>query len=251
MKLPVGPAQWSLWLRMCLSLQPDIMLMDLAELDTVLDNNWNAGARTGVFFVAMSVLPLFRFQSLTSIFAVCSAYAGATILTSLANNSIPFGADVTGLFPRWLTIVRGQLIIFVSVQAVWVYTPFIICCSLSGTRSRARSVEGKQTEQSSFTFLTTVSAVSFIGVRIYHLPWLVHCVMWSDIRYNGIYFFLHTCIRSDRFFQCADYYVLRRQNLHAPSLYTSGEGDIYWYFKGFNLKACFAWVCAVAIVSFT
>ena len=181
--------------------------------------------------------------------ALCSAYAGATILTSLANNSIPFGADVTGLFPRWLNIIRGQLIIFVSFQIVQVVlrSSSALHCQVLGLAILPWKESGR-TEQSFFAFLTTVSAVSFIGVRIHHLPWLLHCLVWSYIRYNGLYFFLHTCIRSDRFFQCADYYVLRRQNLHTPSLYTSGEGGIYWYFRGFNLKACCAWVCAVAIV---
>ncbi|PSN69372.1 NCS1 nucleoside transporter [Corynespora cassiicola Philippines] len=70
-----GEAYWNMW--------------DLNE--AILDNNWNATARFGVFLVAFS-------------------YLFSTFGTNLGANSIPFGADMTGLFPKYLTIRRGQVL---------------------------------------------------------------------------------------------------------------------------------------------
>ncbi|KAF7552879.1 hypothetical protein G7Z17_g4048 [Cylindrodendrum hubeiense] len=70
-----GEAYWNIW--------------DL--LDSILDHYWNPGARAGVFFIALAFL--------LGVFA-----------TNFGANSIPFGADMTGLFPKWLTIKRGQVL---------------------------------------------------------------------------------------------------------------------------------------------
>ncbi|KAK8111493.1 uncharacterized protein PG998_007950 [Apiospora kogelbergensis] len=60
-------------------------------LDAILDHYWGPAARGGVFLVSLSFL-----------FAV--------IATNFGSNSIPFGADLTGLFPRYMTIKRGQVL---------------------------------------------------------------------------------------------------------------------------------------------
>ena len=70
-----GESYWNIW--------------DL--LDAILDHHWTPAARAGVFFVGLAFL--------LGVFA-----------TNFAANSIPFGADMTGLFPRWLTIKRGQVL---------------------------------------------------------------------------------------------------------------------------------------------
>lgn len=70
-----GTAYWNVW--------------DL--LDAILDHHFNSGARAGIFFVALAFL-----------FGVFATNFGA--------NSIPFGADMTGLFPKVLTIRRGQVL---------------------------------------------------------------------------------------------------------------------------------------------
>ncbi|KAL9563786.1 hypothetical protein ACKAV7_012175 [Fusarium commune] len=75
MQTVYGEAYWNIW--------------DL--LDSILDHHWNAGARAGVFFLALAFL--------LGVFA-----------TNFGANSIPFGSDMTGLFPRWLTIRRGQIV---------------------------------------------------------------------------------------------------------------------------------------------
>lgn len=34
----------------------------------------------------------------------------AVVVTNAGSNSLPAGADLTGIFPKWLTIVRGQVL---------------------------------------------------------------------------------------------------------------------------------------------
>jgi len=70
-----GEAYWNMW--------------DLNE--AILDHNWTPAARFGIFLVAFSYL--------FSVFG-----------TNLGANSIPFGADMTGLLPKYLTIRRGQVL---------------------------------------------------------------------------------------------------------------------------------------------
>jgi NCS1 family nucleobase:cation symporter-1 len=64
-----------------------------------LDNNWNAGARTLVFLAAMS-----------------QVYA--SFVTMFSSATIPVGCDLAGLFPRYFTIVRGQVLCALLAVAV-------------------------------------------------------------------------------------------------------------------------------------
>lgn len=70
-----GTAYWNVW--------------DLFE--AILDHHFGAGARAGVFFASLAF------------------YLGV-FATNFGANSIPFGSDMTGLFPKWLTIRRGQIL---------------------------------------------------------------------------------------------------------------------------------------------
>ncbi|KZT30310.1 hypothetical protein NEOLEDRAFT_324323 [Neolentinus lepideus HHB14362 ss-1] len=78
-----GDPAWNLW----------------DQLDMILNHNWTPLARFAVFLVAMS-------------------FAFATILTNISANSIPFGADISGVAPRWLTIRRGQVLCWVLGLAI-------------------------------------------------------------------------------------------------------------------------------------
>ncbi|KDQ57991.1 hypothetical protein JAAARDRAFT_57789 [Jaapia argillacea MUCL 33604] len=78
-----GAATWNLW----------------DQLSLILDHNWN---------------PLARF----SVFLVATIFSFATILTNISANSIPFGADSTGVAPRWLTIRRGQILCWILGLAI-------------------------------------------------------------------------------------------------------------------------------------
>jgi NCS1 family nucleobase:cation symporter-1 len=59
--------------------------------EAILDHHWTAAARCGVFLVS---------------FSFCFSVVG----TNVGGNTIPFGSDISGLFPRYMTIRRGQVI---------------------------------------------------------------------------------------------------------------------------------------------
>ncbi|KAF2863383.1 putative allantoin permease [Piedraia hortae CBS 480.64] len=61
-------------------------------LDAILDRHWTAGGRTGVFFAA-------------------AGWSVSILGTNVAANMIPFGADSSVLFPRFIDIPRGQLLV--------------------------------------------------------------------------------------------------------------------------------------------
>lgn len=63
-------------------------------LNAILDHGYTPGARAGVFFAAL-------------------AFAFATLGTSIACNIIPFAADVTCLLPKYINVVRGQILCLV------------------------------------------------------------------------------------------------------------------------------------------
>lgn len=68
-------------------------------LNGILDQTYSSKARAGVFFASAS-------------------FAFATLGTSIACNFIPFAADVTSLLPRYLNIVRGQLLCLIIAFAI-------------------------------------------------------------------------------------------------------------------------------------
>ncbi|KAK8117629.1 permease for cytosine/purines- uracil- thiamine- allantoin-domain-containing protein [Apiospora kogelbergensis] len=71
----LGKSYWNVW--------------DL--YDALLTEFWSPGARAGIFFAALGMVL-------------------ATIATNAGSNSLPVGADGSGLLPRYLTIVRGQVL---------------------------------------------------------------------------------------------------------------------------------------------
>ncbi|PIA94993.1 putative permease [Cercospora beticola] len=70
-----GEAYWNVW--------------DM--FDAILDHYWSAGSRTAIILIGL-------------------AFFFGTFVTNFGANSIPFGADMTGLAPKWLTIRRGQIL---------------------------------------------------------------------------------------------------------------------------------------------
>lgn len=57
----------------------------------ILDQYWSPAARAGIVFASLGMML-------------------AILITNAGSNSLPVGADLTGIFPRWLTIIRGQVI---------------------------------------------------------------------------------------------------------------------------------------------
>ncbi|RDW56762.1 hypothetical protein BP6252_13985 [Coleophoma cylindrospora] len=70
----LGKSYWNIW--------------DL--YNAILTTYWSSGARAGIAFASIGVML-------------------AIMVTNAGSNSMPVGADITGIWPRWLTIVRGQV----------------------------------------------------------------------------------------------------------------------------------------------
>ncbi|KIW25907.1 uncharacterized protein PV07_09043 [Cladophialophora immunda] len=155
-----GTAYWNMW--------------DL--LGAILDHNWNAGARTAIFLV-------------------CLIQALAVMATNLASNCLPVGADLTGLFPRYFNIPRGQVFCAVISLAV---VPWKLLASAQ-------------------TFLT------FLGSYVVFIAPVIAIMI-------------------------VDYWIVRKGNIHVPSLYDDSPDSPYFYWKGFNLRMFAAWVAGVVIV---
>ncbi|KAH7017087.1 permease for cytosine/purines, uracil, thiamine, allantoin-domain-containing protein [Ilyonectria destructans] len=154
-----GETYWNFW--------------DLNE--AILDRNWNAKGRAGVFLVSLTYL--------YSVFGM-----------NIGSNSIPFGADMTDLLPRYLTIRRGQI-------------------------------------------LRAMLSVCFV-------PWELIATAQKFITFLG----------SDNIFMAplcaiiiADYVVVRKGNIHVPSLYNGHPGGLYWFTGGVHIPTIIAWCFGVAI----
>ncbi|KAL2817985.1 permease for cytosine/purines, uracil, thiamine, allantoin-domain-containing protein [Aspergillus cavernicola] len=155
-----GEAYWNLW----------------DFYSSILDNYWGPGARTLVFLAA-------------------GIQAFATFVTNLTSNSIPVGCDLAGLFPRYFTIVRGQVVCFLLA---WVCVPWKLTYSAT-------------------SFLT------FLGSYLCFICPIVACMV-------------------------VDYYLVRKGNIHIPSLYSTAPNKPYYYTFGFNLRAFASWAAAIALV---
>ncbi|OKL62315.1 hypothetical protein UA08_03031 [Talaromyces atroroseus] len=155
-----GEAYWNLW----------------DFYSSILDNYWTPGARTLVFLGA-------------------GIQAFATFATNFSSNSIPVGCDLTGLFPRYFTIVRGQVLCFILA---WVCVPWKLTYSAS-------------------------SFITFLGSYLCFICPIVSCMI-------------------------VDYWLIRKGNVHVPSLYKAQPGAIYYYTAGFNLRAFAAWAISIALV---
>lgn len=117
----------------------------------------------------------------------------AIIATNAGSNSLPVGADSSGLFPKYINIVRGQ----------------VICALLAPLC----------------------------------VPWKIIASATSFLTFLGSYtvFLMPICG-----IMVVDYWVVRKGNLHVPSLYDKQPGHPYTYYKGWNLRAMAAWVAGVA-----
>lgn len=116
----------------------------------------------------------------------------AIIATNAGTNSLPVGADLSGLLPRYINIVRGQ----------------ILCALLAPLC----------------------------------VPWKIISSAQSFLTFLGSYtvFLMPTCG-----IMVVDYWVIRKGNIHVPSLYTKEKGTPYSYVNGWNIRAIAAWAGGV------
>lgn len=45
-----------------------------------------------------------------------------------------------------------------------------------------------------------------------------------------------------------DYYIIRKQKLKLTHLYVDSEDSIYWFYRGYNIRAIVCWILAVCPV---
>ncbi|PBK61200.1 allantoin permease [Armillaria solidipes] len=93
--LPIGQTLWAtcgIMVTAAMNRQWDTAYWNPYDLlNAMLDHDMSSPVRAGCFFAS-------------------AAFILGTLGTSIANNTIPFGADITALLPRYLTMVRGQLL---------------------------------------------------------------------------------------------------------------------------------------------
>ncbi|SJL13241.1 uncharacterized protein ARMOST_16680 [Armillaria ostoyae] len=95
--LPIGQTLWAtcgIMVTAAMNRQWDTAYWNPYDLlNVMLDHDMSSPSRAGCFFAS-------------------AAFILATLGTSIANNTIPFGADITALLPRYLTMVRGQVFLY-------------------------------------------------------------------------------------------------------------------------------------------
>lgn len=178
----LGTSYWNVW--------------DL--YDAILTKYWGPGARAGVFFACVvsrsqySYLSLFLYVQTTD---MLQGMVLAILATNAGTNSLPAGADMSGLLPRYINIVRGQII-----------------CGLLGPLFFPWKIIANAASFLTFLSSYTVFLMPICGIMV------------------------------------VDYWVIRRGNVHVPSLYSREPGIPYTYYKGWNLRAIAAWLAGTAFV---
>jgi NCS1 family nucleobase:cation symporter-1 len=142
----------------------------------ILTTFWSPAARAGIFFVSVGMML-------------------SVLVTNAGSNSLPVGADMAGIAPRWINIRRGQIVCALLAPLL---VPWKIIANAA-------------------TFLTflgsyTVFLCPIMGIMI------------------------------------VDYFIMRKGNIHVPSLYDGSASGLYHFYKGWNLRAMVAWVCGVVFV---
>lgn len=128
-------------------------------LNGILDHSYTPKARAGVFFAAFS-------------------FAFATFGTSVACNIIPFAADVTSLFPKYMNIVRGQILCLLIAFAI---VPWRI---LTSATRFLNFLGGYSIFQGC---VVSIMAVDYFLIRNGNLD----VVGLYNFRKDGIYFYTH------------------------------------------------------------
>ncbi|KAJ3967350.1 permease for cytosine/purines, uracil, thiamine, allantoin-domain-containing protein [Lentinula raphanica] len=126
------------------------------------------------------------------IFLAAGSMALALIGVNLATNCLPFGSDVSALFPKYMNIQRGQF----------------LCCLLG------LAIAPWKILQNGTTFLAFLAGYGY---------WLAPVA--------AILF--------------VDYFFIQHGNIVTAELYNGRPGGLYWYTKGWNIRAPIVTVLAL------
>jgi len=147
-------------------------------------------------------------------------FAGVGILSTqifvnLTNNTVPFGMDFAAYFPRYIDMKRGCM----------------IGCILGFACNPWR-------------FLS--QAIIFVEIMSGFSSKCIEQLLSFLLYFSQAYSFLALV------FSCAgaailvaDFWIIRKRMWKIPDLYKAGNGFIYWYTKGWNLRALAAWLIAI------
>lgn len=144
-------------------------------------------------------------------FLCAFSFALSYLAVNLATNSLPFGSDVSAMFPRWLTIRRGQVICTVLSIAIvpWKLltdaAAFLTFCEFNHLHRHRPSLTIR---------LQLVSGYGY---------WLAPIAACMSL----------------------DYYLIKKGNINTVDLFVGNPGSRYWFWKGLNPRACIVTVLAL------
>lgn len=172
-------------------------------------------------------LTLLAYIQTTSYTPACRAgtfFAGTGILSSqifinLTQNTVPWGMDMTGCFPRYLTMKRGGLLL----------------CALTMLAQPWRFLT------QAYVFVEILSALSreFLPtlpkLHVFHQYRNLSQHNTDSISVIAVFVGASTIIL------VADYWIIRKKMWKVPDLYKGGNESIYWFYHGWN------WRCVLAV----
>lgn len=123
----------------------------------LLNQTWTASMRTGMFFASLSL-----------IFAL--------VVVNLGTNCLPVGADATGLFPKYLTIKRGQVL-------CWLICPALAPFKMISSGTKFLTFLGSYTVMMAPIISIMIYDYFFVRKGNYHIP------SFYDSSPNGLFMY--------------------------------------------------------------
>lgn len=126
--------------------------------EALLDYQWTASMRTAMFFASLSM-------------------TFALLVVNLGTNCLPVGADASGMFPKYVTIVRGQVV-------CWIICPLLFPWKIISDGTKFVAFLGSYT-----TMLCPIAAVMIYDYFVvrkgnYHIPSFYNSNKTSVYWYN-------------------------------------------------------------------
>ncbi|EGV61715.1 hypothetical protein PSN45_000406 [Yamadazyma tenuis] len=110
----------------------------------LLDHNWSAGMRTGIFFASLGMII-------------------ALVIVNVGTNCLPVGADATGMFPKYVNITRGQFL-------CWLVCPLLFPWKISSSGASFLAFLGSYSVMLCPIAATMIYDYFIIRRGNYHIP---------------------------------------------------------------------------------
>ena len=168
-----------------------------------------------------------------------SCFIETRLGTSLACNFLPFGADVTSLCPKYINIIRGQVLCLILAFAI---TPWHILTSAPTFLNFLGYVATLLVVLEDFMLIpsSTCSGYAIFQGNIVAIMLVdcksCRCSTPNDGAWNWTDF---SCILPD--------FIVRKGNIDIRDLYSESRDAKYWYTYGVNWRATLAFVAGFAV----